>query len=289
MYKTSYKLPVSQQIVKYGDFTNTHLFDVIKYVINDDPVELEQCFDDVLSDMTDVDASSIIGVDKFCLLLNIRSMFLGDQIEIKNTSGDSVKLKLYTLNSNMETSISQHTTSTNIVVGDLSIQVGLPRALTITSDDQLISQCIQQITHNNNHTKFTDFNEAQQQAFIESLPADTMQQITNYIKHVDQNVDLCLLASNTSIGIEGLSVKVYDGSMTQTLKSLYSDDLMNFYEMQFNLITKMRVSYEHFMKMTPNESKIFVGLYNKDIKKQEEAMNKQQQQNNPHSRGVGGI
>lgn len=289
MFLTTYKLPVAQQIVKYSDFTNTHLLDVIKYSANNNLVDLEKCFDDVLSDMTDVDVSSMINVDKFCLLLDIRSMFIGDQIEIKNTTGASVKLKISTLSNNIETSILSYNTTTNIDVGDLSIQLGLPHALTITNDDQLISQCIQQITHNNNHTKFTDFNETQQQAFIESLPADTMQQITTFIKHVDQNVDLCLIPSNSSIGIEGLNVKVYDGSMTQTLKSLYSDDLMNFYEMQFNLITKMRVSYEHFMKMTPNESKIFVSLYNKDIKKQEEAMNKQQQQSNPHSRGVGGI
>ena len=51
---------------------------------------------------------------------------------------------------------------------------------------------------------------------------------------------------------------------------------MNFYELQFNLITKMNISYDHFMSMTFNESRMYVAMQNKDTKKQEEAQKKSQ-------------
>ena len=59
------------------------------------------------------------------------------------------------------------------------------------------------------------------------------------------------------------------------LKNIFTDDLYNYYELQYNLSNKMSVSYDHFMKMSPNECKLFINFYNKEMKKQEEAQQKQ--------------
>jgi hypothetical protein len=50
---------------------------------------------------------------------------------------------------------------------------------------------------------------------------------------------------------------------------------MNFYELQFVLFTKMNITYEHFLKMSPNECKLFINFYNEDMKRQQEAQEKE--------------
>ena len=71
-------------------------------------------------------------------------------------------------------------------------------------------------------------------------------------------------------------LEMTDGEAGEFIKAIYNDNLMNFYELQFNLITKMNISYDHFMSMTFNESRMYVAMQNKDTKKQEEAQKKSQ-------------
>jgi hypothetical protein len=55
------------------------------------------------------------------------------------------------------------------------------------------------------------------------------------------------------------------------MKSLLGDDLMNFYELQYNMLNKINLTNEHFMSISPNECKILMNLYNDDMKRQEES------------------
>jgi hypothetical protein len=87
---------------------------------------------------------------------------------------------------------------------------------------------------------------------------------------------ISLINKNSHIGLEEVSINCYDSTLFLFLKSIFKDDLMNFYELQFNMMTKMNVSNEHFMSLTPNECKLFVKFYNEEKKKEEEAQSKQQ-------------
>jgi hypothetical protein len=77
---------------------------------------------------------------------------------------------------------------------------------------------------------------------------------------------------------EGSDFKLnpFNRSLIEFLKTIYSDNLMHFYELQFNLITKMNVSYEHFMSMTFNEARMYIAMQNAENKKQEEEQKKSQ-------------
>lgn len=289
MFTTSYTLPVSQRVVSYSDFTNAILFDVIRCLTNNNIEQIEKCFDDVVTLMTTEDVNNMCSVDKFCLLIDIRSMYLGDQLELLTSDEKKVKIKLSTMMENLTKQMTQCVTSSIIEVGDISIDVGIPRSMIVDDYDKLIEQSIIKVHHDDIITAFNQFTPSERASFVDSLPAETLHSIVQHIKHVQQVTgEMYLIPHNKTIGLEGVKLGLYDNSMIEILRSLFAEDLMNFYEMQFSLITKMRVTYEHFMKMTPSESKIFVNLYNKDIKKQEEAMNKQQN-NHPGGRGIGGI
>lgn len=289
MFKTQYTLPVTNQQVQYSEFTNSLFFDVLRYIASHNQQGIEDCFDDMINTIVDVSASRLCNMDKFCLLLDIRSMFLGDQLELKSTTSAGIKIKISTILNMLTKKIQAHSFGDQFMVGDVVLNVGLPRSMQLLDDDQIISQCIHNVEHDSSTHWFTDFTTNEQEAFINSLPVDTLNNIKSHVYHTHSNTaELMIIPENVDMGLEGVRVGMYDGSMIEILKSLYNEDLMNFYEMQFHLVTKMNVSYDHFMKMTPSESKIYVSLYNKDIKKQEEALNKQNQ--SPHSgRGMGGI
>jgi T4 bacteriophage base plate protein len=283
-------LPVVQQTAQYRDFTNAVLFDVIRYITQNDAEQIEKCFDEVLATLLINDVGDMCSVDKFCLLLDIRSMYLGDQLELQTSDNKKVKVKISTMLNNLVWQLAGCVTSTTIEVGDVNIDVGIPKNMLINDYDKLVEQSIINVHHDDDTYSFNHFTPAERQSFVDSLPAETLHNITQHIKYIQQTTDdLFLIQHNESMGIQGVNIGVYNNSMLEVLKTLYTEDLMNFYEMQFSLITKMRVTYDHFMKMTPSESKIYINLYNKDIKKQEEVMNKQHQNNHPASRGIGGV
>lgn len=289
MFTTPFKLPVSQKTVRYNDFTNAMLFDVARCVAANDHQQIEQCMNQIIESMTGEQVHDMCGVDKFCLLLDMRSMFLGDQLELQNTNSAKIKIKISTMLDNLIKCLSNMPPPAIINVGDVMIEIGLPDSMCVEDYDKLVEQSIINIHTDGQTHAFHQFTPVDRETFVDSLPAETLMLITNHIKHVQTSMDgLHLIPHNSAMGIDGVKIGVYDNSMIEIIKSLFAEDLMNFYEMQFSLITKMRVTYDHFMKMTPNESKIYVNLYNKDIKKQEEAMNKQNQPH-AHSRGVGGI
>ncbi len=93
---------------------------------------------------------------------------------------------------------------------------------------------------------------------------------TNYIE--EKNI------FNTELldTLKDFKINPFNNSLIEFIKAIYNDNLMNFYELQFNLITKMNISYDHFMSMTFNESRMYVAMQNKDTKKQEEAQKKSQ-------------
>lgn len=290
MFTTASTLPVSQRVVHYGDYTNAIMFDVIRCLTNSDPHQISKCFDQVIRQMVDDDVMEMCSVDKFYLLMDIRSMYLGDQLEIQTPDNKKVKLKISTMLNNLSKQLSDITTRNTIEVGEISIDVGIPCSMLVDDTEKLIEQSILQVHHHDTIMDFNKFTPSEREMFINSLPAETLHSITRHIQHI-QNLtsEMYLMPSNESIGLQGIKIGVYDNTMMEVLRSLFNEDLMHFYEMQFNLITKMRVTYDHFMKMTPSESKIYVNLYNKDIKKQEEAMNKQNQNSHPVGRGIGGV
>lgn len=273
MFRISYTLPVAGDVVKYKHFTNAHFFDVMRYVASNIDDDIIECFDVIIQELTNTSPSNMINVDKFCLLADIRSMFLGDQMELSTNKGASIKIKLSTMLNTLSKSLSALTFKTVVKCGDVHVTLSLPGSMHITNDDQLITQTIQRVCHNGQEYDFVEFSSHEQETFINSLPVEIMLQIHEYLKLNSKK--LPLIVDDPTIGVQGVDITPYDGSMLQILKTLYTEDMMNFYEMQFSLITKMNVSYDHYMSMTPSESRIYVNLYNKDIKRQEEAANKQ--------------
>jgi hypothetical protein len=116
--------------------------------------------------------------------------------------------------------------------------------------------------------------DSEKESIISNLPADISEYILNFITLNKEINKINIITGNLKYGIENVPLNFLDKTMFYFLKSILSQDLINFYELEYNLIYKLNINYEHFLKMTPNECKIFINFYNKDKKKEEEAQNK---------------
>ena len=280
-FKIPFDLPASKRQVKYAEFSNSHHFNVIKYMSTNDDVVIENTFNEVIYDLTGEDATKMFAVDKFCLLLDVRSVALGDKIEFKTNTQAKAAFNLSGILNTVRKVIEPATLCHDVQVGDVVLTTSVPRRMRTTNVDDLVHNSIYTIRDQQDVYYFDDMSHAEQQALMSSLPAEVLNDIIKCI-NTNQNIikDTYLVRENAEIGVDAMPFGLYDNSLFAFLKSIYSEDLMSFYELQYSLITKLHISYDHFMQMTPNECRVFINIHNKEMKKQEEA----QKASDPKSR-----
>lgn len=269
-FKLNYTLPISDRRIKYTEITNQQLFTIQKYITAEDDVSITEAFDELIDTITDIESRNMFSIDKFCLLMDMRSVFLGNQLELKTNKDINIKLSVSHILNRVTEVVTHGTLFNTININDISIRLALPRTLFIKDINELLSACIYTINDSDNHYRFDDFTRDQQLEFINSLPAEAFRQISPFLEQCQDAVKgINLIDAKESIGLEEIPLNLYDKTMVQFLKVIYSNDLMSFYELQYDLISRLQlVSYNHFMEMTPNESRIFVNLHNKHIKEQ---------------------
>ena len=154
---------------------------------------------------------------------------------------------------------------------NFSVELSIPKKLILDNIDDIYKEIINTIVIDNKIVNFSCLTEEEKDSIISVLPADISGEIYNFFNLNEDFNKIYLIAGKNNIGLDPISLNLYDKSMFYFIKTIFTDDLMNFYEMQYNVITKINVSYQQFCEMTPNECKIYINLYNRDMKKQEEA------------------
>jgi hypothetical protein len=268
-FYTTLFLPSLKKNIKIKEINNYYYIDILKFIQNNSLFDLVNYFDHVISENTDSEIKNLSNLDKFCILLEMRSISLGNIIEfyIDNTH---VKYNLFDICKNIQNLNLKNET---ISIGDLIFELSLPKKFILDANEDIIQKCILKI----NDLDCNLISEDEKDALYKMIPASVYTDIkqfiinnTNYIE--EKNI------FNTELldTLKDFKINPFNNSLIEFIKAIYNDNLMNFYELQFNLITKMNISYDHFMSMTFNESRMYVAMQNKDTKKQEEAQKKSQ-------------
>jgi hypothetical protein len=144
----------------------------------------------------------------------------------------------------------------------------MPKNLIINENEDIVFHCIDNINGINVNT----ITPHEKKLIFDTLPACIYNDIKKYIIETTDFFDKGNIFTIATFDLlKNFKLNPFNTSFIEFIKSIYSDNLTNFYDLQFNLITKLNLSYEHFMSMTFNESRMYVALQNKEIKKQEEA------------------
>lgn len=263
-FKVSFNLPFSKKKISLREISNFYYLDLLKYLENNNSYDIEYYFNFLISELTNTDISELSNIDKFYILLELRALSLGSNIDLvqDNTNFkiniDNILKKLTDLN----------LTTKHFRASDIEYELSIPKNLYFDENIDIYHATISKIDEFN-MSSIHDIDLASM------LPANIFTYIKNYVTDTKKLLDnYSILDKKTHSKIEEWPLNVYNNSLFDFLKLIYHDNLMNFYEMQFNLLTKMHISYDHFMSMTFNESKLFINLQNKEIKKQEEAEKK---------------
>jgi hypothetical protein len=265
-YTTLY-LPGCKKNIRVNEINNFYYLDILKFIQNNDISDLNHFLDKVIKENTDADINELSNVDKFCILVEMRSISIGNIIEffIDNTH---IKYNLSDICKNIQ---NLELKSTEIEFCGIPIIIDMPRNFIFNENEDILFQCITTVGDLN----LNIVNESEKKLIYSALPAHVYSDIKKFITDTSDFFDQKNIFSILNIdSFKNFKLNPFNTTFIEFLKSIYNDSLTNFYDLQFSLITKLNISYEHFMSMTFNESRMYVALQNKEIKKQEESQKK---------------
>ena len=82
-FKIPYDLPVARKRVAYAEITNAMHFAMLKHLATENLELIERMFDDLIAETTGEDPNAMFVLDKFCLLMDMRSIAMGDRVELR--------------------------------------------------------------------------------------------------------------------------------------------------------------------------------------------------------------
>lgn len=264
-FSTKQILPISEKEVRYTPLINKDYIELLKYSINNDLSGYNDALESILRtccvDYTVLESN----LDKFLVLLDIRSLSLGDEI-ILNANTTEVKYSITGIRKKISSYYSNLYKECKLESWFLE---GLPKDLYHNSDEELETELLFRILNIPMGSK-----EEQKQAYY-NLPSYMLPSVRKTIQKVHEfSSKINIIEEKESLGIEKVDASLINNNMFMFIKAIFDDNLLSMYELEYNLTTKLNMSYDRFINLTPNESKIFIGMYNKERKEQEEAQKK---------------
>lgn len=274
MFYIKQYIPTLEKTIFYKELTNYTYFALLKYINNSDERGIADYFNEIIETHLKIPIK-LNSLEKFLILFDIRSICVGDSIELKLKSNATAKLSIFSMLENIKRHISNINFNRSYIFDDLTLNLSAPANFIVDRDDDIYENVLESVTYNNETFFISTFSTIEKADFFKSLPAKAFNFINSYINDISNKLsDVNIISRNELVGIEEMPLNIFDNTMFNLLKLLYNDDLMNFYEQQYSFIKKLQFTNDHFMKMTPNESRLFINLFNKDIKAQEEAQSK---------------
>lgn len=268
-FYTTLELPNLKKKVKIKEINNFYYIDILKFVQNNNLIDLIDFFDVIISENTDANIEELTNLDKFYILIEMRSVSIGNIIEFF-IDNKNIKYNLSDICNKIQ---NLKFDNTIIKLNDLNFELGIPKNFILPDYNDIIQQCILKI----NDVNLDKFTEPEKESLFKLLPASIYNHIKTFIINNTNYIEQQNIFNITVVdAFKDFKINPFNNSLIEFLKNIYSDNLMNFYEMQFNLITKLNISYDHFMSMTFNEARMYIAMQNKEVKKQEEAEKKAQ-------------
>ncbi len=278
-YTTKLFLPILKQNIRYKNITNKNYFDIIRFITNNDDEGLNEYFEWLLYDIIiDKDIiKKLTNVEKFLILLDNRSNTIGNSLQIKNDKNNKIELSIITIKNDIIKNLNKLNLTKVVNSETYTVEFSLPKSLIINSIDDIYKQIFNKIRIEEDEIQFSLLTDQEKLDIINIIPAEISAEMMSFIKNTKEGLTkIKIITENTKIGLENIDLNSYDSTLFMFLKSIFKDSLMNFYELQYSLVTKMNVGYDQFVEMTPNECKLYIKFYNDEKRREQEEQEKQQ-------------
>jgi hypothetical protein len=271
-------LPIQKVEVRYSNITNEHYWQILKFNVNKDDEGLNSYFEWLLQELI-VDKNlveTLTNVEKFLILLDIRSVSLGDKIQMNGNKNSSLEIFLSFIKDNIINKLNDLELTKISNIEKQKITFCIPKSMIIDNIDKIYKEIIDKIEIEDHLLKFFNLTEIDKNDIISILPAKFSAEMLDFVTYIqDIFSKINIISGNEKFGIQNIPLNVFDSTLFIFLKTIFGDDLVSFYETEFNMIYKMKFTHEHYLKMSPNECKLYVNFFNEEMKRQEEAQSKQ--------------
>ena len=292
-FKYSAYIPSTDSFVPVRQLKTKEYVELVKYITNNDPIALIGAYDELISELvSDVKISSLTRVDKFFILLTIRAICVGPVLTMEFE--DSTTKKPYTTHVELfpimqKIADIEYKFKKRIKLGNnISATLRIPGSLYIESGDDLLVECIDSLTINKKHHDLSTFNVDEKQQVVDGLPGVLLGDIYRYINEGLEKfaqVDLFnKINPHNTTEQEKYSVNIFDTSMYSFITLCFNESLNYIRDILYILQRKCNFSGEILHNSTFAEVRMYVDLYQEEIKQREKAEQKakqNQQQSSP--------
>jgi hypothetical protein len=281
-FSTKIFLPILKREVRFSSINNQNYFDIIRFIINDDNEGLNDYFEWLITDIV-IDKNIIqdlSNIEKFLILLDNRSLTIGNILNLNNSKNIKIDISILNIKKNIIDKLKVLDLTKRCKINDIDLELSLPKSMIINNLDDLYKEIIDKIVVDDKIIKFNFLTNFDKDDIINNIPLNSSNDIFNYIKN-SQNLlsNFNIISKNDKIGLDNVQLNLFDSSLFFFLKSIFKDDLLNFYELEYNMVSKMNFTIDNFMKLTPNECKLFIKFYNTEKKKEQDSNNEASRNN----------
>lgn len=234
------------------EITNRSYLLINKFISSNDDEGLGNYLDTLLLDFN---GNSL---DKFFILLSLRSICIGDKVVLKVNFPDkpSTTLKLSIKEILKKILNYKLIKIPDFIKDDLTVKFKIPTRLYYKNLLSLLYDVIEDITVTNKLDSVKYMSEKNRMTVIQKFNKDILRDIKTHIFNNSQTIKLTDLQE-----FSNLKVSFTNNLGLKIIKILFSLSVSNFYYKVYNTMLKCNMSYESFLTITPAESDIILTIH----------------------------
>ena len=269
MFTINQYLPVLDAEVRYSELLNKHMLIINKFITNSDDIGLSNYFEELIQELL-IDKTvytKMYNVDKFLMLLNLRSICIGDELKFNQSVGTAtVSVRLINIINNYTLPITNFTQTISID-NMYNLILNMPKSLYINGFDSIILKVIDKIVDSSD-TYCADTTNFKNE-ILKILPANQTHKIIEYINTMsEQGEKLHILKKVEKANVDGLSMNPYNNNMFQFTKNIFSEKLYSLYQFYFKMVNSLKFEFLSINNQTPAESSMYISLFDEQMKNQ---------------------
>jgi hypothetical protein len=200
-------------------------------------------------------------LDKFNILMQARIKFINESIILNNgTSNITINLNLWA--EALKASIKD--VKIQLSYEKFKINVDYPTSMLYDSYEDLIIDCIYEISHSDKSILFSGLGLDEKYKILEMLPPKLIRVIKDYIEQ-EMNYTICIMKG--TLGLPHIEVNLFDDSIFSVIKTLY--DYYNYDNIVETLyfLSKRITDITYLNSRTPRELELLIDLYSEEVEK----------------------
>lgn len=285
--KFKYKayIPSLDQHIPITELKTKDYLTVVKTVMNKQEDLTLAVFEDIINTTVPVEfIPKLTRIDKFFILCTVRALCVGSVLTLNFE--DKETKKPYTSYVHLM-KILQDLADVEVplykVIEDQRIKVtmSIPTELNTIDEDSLIVDCIKQLEMNGNDINLSSFTTQERESIIQNLPLSVLDELRTFVSTLmDQYKDVVLFKTlnphERGAKPDVYKFNLFNNIMYSFLTTIWSDNINNIYEMFYILAKRVKISIETLHEHTYAEVRMYLDMYEQELKRQEEARKAEQ-------------